>query len=140
MVHAAISRLDPEQRAVAAQMLRYGVAGGVITILVAASYWAIAEFGGIDPMVSLAITFVFFSGVSFVTHGAFSFKGHGTRERPHVRGLRFFAVNILGFLLNQLFVWFLVKQLGGPNWWPTVPMILVTPLITFFLHRRWVYS
>ena len=140
MVQTVLNRLEPGHRAVAGQLLRYGIAGGVITLAVAASYWAIAEYGGIDPMVSLTIVFIFFSAVSYFTHGAFSFKGHGSRDNPHIRGLRFFAVNILGFLLNQLFVWTLVKQLGGPTWWPTVPMVLVTPLITFALHRRYVYA
>jgi NAD kinase len=33
-----------------------------------------------------------------------------------------------------------VKHLGGPTWWPTVPMVLVTPLVTFSLLRRFVYD
>ena len=56
------------------------------------------------------------------------------------RGARFMVVNIIGFLVNQFFVWLLVKQLGGPTWWPTIPIIFVTPLLTFALHRRFVYS
>lgn len=140
MVQSALQRLDPGQRAVAAQLARYGIAGGLITLAVAASYWALAEYGGVDPMVSLTIVFIFFSGVSYITHGLFSFRGHGARDNHHVRGLRFLMVNLFGFALNQLFVWGLVKQLGGPTWWPTLPMVLVTPLVTFALHRRYVYS
>ena len=140
MVQTVINRIDPAQRATLAQLIRYGLAGGIITLLVAASYWALAEFGGVDPMVSLAIVFLFFSGVSYLTHGAFTFKGHGARDKHHVRASRFLAVNILGFVLNQAFVWYLVKHLGGPTWWPTIPMVFVTPLITFALHRRYVYS
>ena len=140
MVQTVINRIDPAQRATLAQLIRYGLAGGIITLLVAGSYWALAEFGGVDPMVSLAIVFLFFSGVSYLTHGAFTFKGHGARDKHHVRASRFLAVNILGFVLNQAFVWYLVKHLGGPTWWPTVPMVFVTPLITFALHRRYVYS
>jgi hypothetical protein len=34
----------------------------------------------------------------------------------------------------------LVKQLGGPTWWPIIPFIFVTPWVTFALHRRWVYG
>ena len=135
-----LNRLDSERRAVAVQMLRYAVAGGAITLAVAASYWAIAEYGGVDPMVSLAIVFLFFSGVSYAVHGAFTFKDHGERDRHHVRGARFLAINVFGFLLNQLFVWYLVKHLDGPTWWPTLPMIFVTPLLTFALHRRFVYA
>ena len=140
MVQFILNRLDDERRAMAVQMLRYAVAGGLITIAVAASYWAIAEYGHVDPMVSLGIVFLFFSGISYLVHGAFTFKDHGERDRHHVRGARFVAINLLGFVLNQGFVWFLVKHLGGPTWWPTVPMIFVTPLLTFALHRRFVYA
>lgn len=135
-----LSRLDRERRAVLVQILRYALAGGLITVAVAATYWAIAEFGGVDPMVSLTIVFLFFSGVSYLVHGAYSFKDHGERDRHHVRGARFLAINVLGFLLNQGFVWYLVKYLDGPTWWPTLPMIFITPLLTFALHRRFVYS
>jgi putative flippase GtrA len=140
MVQTVLNRIDPAQRATLAQLIRYGLAGGIITLLVAASYWAIAEFLHVDPMVSLTIVFLFFSAVSYFAHGAFTFKGHGERDRQHVRATRFLAVNILGFALNQLFVWTLVKQMHGPTWWPTVPMIFVTPLVTFALHRKYVYS
>ena len=135
-----LSRPDSARRAVAVQMLRYALAGGAITVGVAASYWAIAELLGVDPMLSLTLVFLFFSGVSYAIHGVFTFKDHGARDRHHVRGLRFLAINVLGFLLNQLFVWYLVKYLGGPTWWPTVPMIFFTPLLTFALHRRFVYA
>ena len=139
MIQSALKQLSDE-RGTIAQMARYAIAGGAITVLVAGSYWALAEFGGVDPMISLAIVFVFFSIVSYVVHGVFSFRGHGERDRHHVRGMRFMIVNIIGFLVNQFFVWLLVKQMGGPTWWPTIPFIFVTPLLTFALHRRYVYS
>ncbi|HUG45303.1 MAG TPA: GtrA family protein [Sphingomicrobium sp.] len=122
------------------QAARYGLAGSVITLLVAASYWAIAEFGNVDPMVSLTIVFVVFTFVGYFTHGEFSFSGHGERDRQHVRLLRFSMVNMAGFVTNQFFVWLLVKQLGGPTWWPVIPIIFITPVLTFLLHRRWVFG
>ena len=131
---------QPEQRAVLLQAARYAAAGVVITITFSAAYWAVAEYFRMDPNLALALVFVVFSGISFLTHGYFSFAGHGERDRPHVRMTRFFVVNVLGFLANQFFVWLLVKQLGGPTWWPIVPFILVTPWLTFVLHRRWVYA
>ena len=140
MVPSAFRSIEPARRDALVQLIRYAIAGGAITVAVAASYWVLAEFGGIDPMVSLAIVFTFFSVVSYFIHGAFSFRGHGARDNHHVRGARFMAVNLIGFALNQGFIWVLVKQLGGPTWWPTVPMILVTPLVTFALHRRFVYA
>ena len=140
MVQLILSRLDKERRAVAVQMLRYAVAGGLITLGVAACYWAMAELLGVDPMLSLTIVFLFFSGLSYLVHGAFTFRDHGERDNHHVRGARFLVINLLGFAINQSFVWYLVKYLGGPTWWPTVPMVLFTPLVTFAAHRRFVYA
>jgi putative flippase GtrA len=126
--------------AVAWQAVRYAVAGLVITLAFSAAYWAVTEIGHVDPMVSLAIVFTLFSGISYVTHGAYSFRGYGGRDNHHIRASRFFIVNIIGFVLNQFFVWLLVKRLGGPTWWPIVPFVFVTPWLTFTLHRKWVYA
>ena len=132
--------LDQQHRAVAWQAIRYGMSGAIITVFFSASYWAVAELLHVDPMVSLTLTFLVFSLVSYVTHSLFSFRGHGARDRQHVRVGRFVVVNIIGFLLNQFFVWLLVKHLGGPTWWPIVPFIAVTPWVTFVLHRKWVFN
>lgn len=146
MISSALDRIGPERRAVLAQMARYALAGFVITLAVAASYWAIAEYLHVDPMISFTIVFITFSAISYFTHGAFSFKDHGARGAvdnklgQHVRIGRFFAVNVIGYVVNQGFIWLLVKELGGPTWWPTIPMIFATPLLTFALHRRFVYS
>jgi putative flippase GtrA len=131
---------DPGRRTLLLQALRYGVAGLLITLAFSATYWLLTVLTGMDANLALTLVFIVFSGLSYVAHGQFSFAGHGERDRPHVRLGRFFAVNILGFLANQFWVWLLVKQLGGPTWWPVVPFILVTPWLTFVLHRRWVYA
>ena len=140
MIQSALHNLGHERRTVLLQLVRYGLAGLAITLAAAGSYWAITDLLHIDPMVSYAIVFLVFSGISYITHGEFSFRGHGERNRHHIRMGRFFAINVLGFLVNQLFIWILVKQLGGPTWWPTVPMVFLTPLLTFALHRRFVYA
>lgn len=140
MIQSALHNLGHERRTVLLQLVRYGLAGLAITIAAAGSYWAIADLLHVDPMASYAIVFLIFSGISYVTHGEYSFRGHGGRDRHHIRMGRFFAINVLGFLVNQAFIWLLVKQLGGATWWPTIPMVFLTPLLTFALHRRFVYA
>ena len=140
MIQTALHNLGHERRTVLLQLIRYGLAGLAITLAAAGSYWAITDLLHVDPMVSYGIVFLIFSGISYFTHGEYSFKGHGERDRHHIRMGRFFAINVLGFLVNQLFIWVLVKQLGGPTWWPTIPMVFLTPLLTFALHRRFVYA
>ena len=141
----ALSLLVPssivgERRTMLLQGMRYTIAGGMITLLVAASYWAVATCLHVDANLALALVFVFFSMVSYVTHGKYSFQDHGNRDRHYVRAVRFFIINLLGFALNQLFVWFFVKHLDGPAWWPIPLIVVLTPLVTFTLHRRWVYA
>ena len=131
---------DPDRRTMVVQAVRYALAGIAITLAFSAAYWLLTVLTGMDPNLSLALVFVVFSGISYFTHGAYSFAGHGERDRLPVRMTRFFAVNILGFVANQFWVWLLVKHLGGPAWWPIIPFILVTPWLTFILHRRWVYA
>lgn len=132
--------LDRERRTIALQAARYAFAGLVITILFSASYWAVTDLGGLDPALSLTLVFLIFTAISYFTHGQFSFRGHGARDRQHIRATRFLIVNVIGFALNQFWVWLLIRQLGGPTWWPIIPFILVTPWVTFSLHRRWVFG
>lgn len=129
-----------EHGALMAQLLRFGLTGGLLTVLVAGGYWLLATFAGVEPMLSLTLNFLVFTALGYVLHSRFSFRGHGARDRAHVRTLRFLTVNTIGFLANQFFVWLLVRELGGPTWWPVVPIVLVTPLLTFALNRRWVFA
>lgn len=122
------------------QLIRFGLTGGLLTLLVAGGYWLVATAFRIEPMLSLTLNFVFFTGLGYVLHSRFSFRGHGSRDNAAARTARFFTVNVIGFLCNQFFVWLLVKQLGGPIWWSVIPIVFATPLLTFALNRRWVFA
>lgn len=130
--------LDPERQQVLLQVVRYAATGFAITLGVALAYWVLANF--MDPNLSLLLVFIVFNFISYAAHGAISFKGHGSRDNPARRNVRFAIVNVAGFLVNQFWIWLLVKEMGGPTWWPTIPLVLVTPWLTFALHRKWVYA
>lgn len=133
-------RIQPEQRALLAQLVRFALTGGLLTVLVAGGYWLLATFARVEPMLSMTINYLLFTGLGYILHSRFSFKGHGARDKAGLRTLRFFTVNSAGFISNQFFVWLLVHQLGGPTWWPVIPILFVTPLLTFALNRRWVFA
>jgi putative flippase GtrA len=132
--------LDEHKLALFGQIVRFGISGGLLTLGVAGAYWAVAEFLHVDPMVSMTLVYLFFTGIGYLLHSRWSFRDHGSRDQAHIRTVRFFTVNTLGFVTNQLFVWWLVKLLGGPTWWPVIPIIVVTPLLTFTLNRIWVFK
>jgi putative flippase GtrA len=131
---------NQEQRILLGQIIRFGLTGGLLTVMVAAAYWAVATFLGVDAMVSMTLVYLVFTGIGYFLHSNFSFKGHGDRDNPRTRTIRFFIVNTLGFCSNQFFVWLLTKHLDGPTWWPVIPIVFATPILTFTLNRRWVFG
>jgi putative flippase GtrA len=135
-----IERIDADMRVLLGQMFRFGLTGGLLTVLVAAAYWAVADLLQVEPMLSLTLVFLFFTGIGYILHSRVSFRDHGRRGQEHVRTVRFFITNSFGFASNQFFVWLLVNHLGGPTWWPVIPIIFVTPVLTFTLNRRWVFG
>jgi putative flippase GtrA len=71
-------------------------------------------------------------------HSQWSFRGHGS-ERDHRTKARFVIVSIVSYALNSFWVWLLYSHLGWGRAAPIVPMLFVTPLVTFTLNRQWVF-
>lgn len=134
--HALIGR----HSALFGQVVRFGLTGGLMTLLVAGAYWIVATVFPIHPMLALTLVYLVFAPLGYVLHSRWSFRGHGARDRAGVRMARFLTANTTGFLLNQLFVWFFVRYLEGPVWWSVIPIVVVTPVVTFTLNRKWVFG
>jgi putative flippase GtrA len=132
-------KADPEARAAFIQLMRYGIVGVMVTALGQAIYYGLAETRTTSPLVAIAIAWVVGVTVGYFAHGWISFAGHGSRDDHGRMSTRFIAVNVIGYLLNSFWVWLLVERMGGPTWWPIPPNVILTPLITFFLHRHWTF-
>jgi putative flippase GtrA len=122
------------------QLIRFGLVGGFVTALGAGAYWVPATFLGVAPLVANVIGYVVAAGIGYVLHSRVSFRGHGSRDNPAQRTGRFLIVSLISLGLNSLFVWALTGPLHGPTWWPVVPMLFATPLVTFALNRQWVFA
>jgi len=122
------------------QLVRYGATGLLITALGAALYWVTATLLGVAPLLANVLAYAFCVALGYVLHSRWSFRGHGRRDNPARTTSRFFLVSLVSFGLNSLFVWLLTGPMGGPTWWPVVPMLFVTPFVTFALNRRWVFG
>jgi putative flippase GtrA len=135
-----LSRIDPDAREAAAQLIRYVLIGGFVTALGAAIYYGCAEYLRIEPLLANLIAFVIGVAIGYVLHSRVSFRGHGARDDVARTGGRFVAVNLFGLALNSFWVWSLVHWAQGDNWWPILPMVFVTPLATFLMHRHWTFG
>ena len=141
-------RHEAKWREVLIQLIRFGITGVAVTIFYSAVYWPIATYGNrvlhlgdgaVWPLIGVVIAFLAATAVGNVAHSRISFKGHGTRDARTAH--RFFLVQLGGFGLNAVFTWVLTGPLvHGPTWWPLVPAVFVTPIVTFVLHRYWVYA
>jgi putative flippase GtrA len=122
------------------QMIRFGIVGGLSTVVYAVIYWPLATYR-MPPVAAVVVAFAVAVCFGYVLHSRWSFRGHGERERSARAQGRFFVVQSFGMVLNALFTWILTGPLfHGPTWWPLVPAVVVTPLATFALNRQWVFA
>jgi len=122
------------------QIVRFGIAGVLSTLIYAAVYWPLATYV-VAPMLAGAIGFAVAVVAGFFLHSSWSFKGHGARDTSGRQHARFVTVQAFGFFLNEFYIWALTGPwLHGPTWWPLVPTVFVTPLLTFALNRQWVFA
>ena len=122
------------------QLLRFGMVGGFVTALGVAAYWIPATFMGVPPLLANLLGYAVAVAFGYVLHSKVSFRGHGSRDNPGQRTFRFIVVSLVSLGLNSLFVGVLTGPLDGPTWWPVIPMLFVTPLVTFSLNRQWVFG
>lgn len=127
-------------KTLAGQLLRFGMVGGFVTALGVVAYYVPATYFGVAPLLANLLGYMVAVTFGYILHSRISFKGHGSRDNPVQRTGRFFIVSLVSLGLNSLFVGVLTGPLGGPTWWPVVPMLCVTPLATFALNRQWVFG
>jgi putative flippase GtrA len=133
-------KLDSALTPFVGQVIRFGLVGGFVTLVGGAVYYFPATFMGVPPLLSNLGAYLVAMGLGYFLHSKVSFKGHGRRDNTARRTGRFFIVSLVSLGLNSLFVWVLTGLLGGPTWWPLLPMLFVTPAVTFALNRQWVFG
>jgi len=129
-----------ERLALLGQLVRYGITGLFASLVNIGIYHGFVRMGGFDPNLAWTLGFLGAAGAGYVIHGQWSFKGHGSRDRQHVRIGRFMVVSLISFALNSCWVWLLVQHMALPIWAPYPPVLCVTPLLVFWLNRQWVFE
>ena len=122
------------------QLWRYAVSGGLVTALGVGVYWVAAVWLQVAPLLANLLGYLAAVAAGYVMHSRWSFRGHGRRDNVARTTARFFMVSLVSLGLNSLWVWLLTDFFGTSPSWPAVPMLLVTPLVTFELNRRWVFA
>ncbi|WCT73178.1 GtrA family protein [Sphingomonas naphthae] len=137
--------LRPEQREVLGQLVRYGLTGGFVTTLYTIVYWLVLHVRVPLPpnahVQAANLAGYLASAISgYFIHSGWSFRGHGSRD-SHVRtGSRFFLVSLVSYFLNVFWVWLLVTMIGWSVYSPLFCAWFVTPMLVFWLQRKWVFD
>ena len=133
-----ISTLSPERRTVLGQLARFVVSGAFVTALGVGVYAFVALVLSWHPQLGNFLAYVVAVATGYFMHSQWSFRGHGS-ERTHATKLRFAVVSVISYALNSFWVWLLFTQLHLGRAAPIVPMLFVTPVVTFTLNRQWVF-
>jgi putative flippase GtrA len=122
------------------QLVRFAIAGGLTTLLYTVVYSPLAGLGITSEQVANFAGYVVAVLSGYLLHSRWSFRGHGVGAGQTT--VRFFLVSLVSYGANTLWVWLLTDDamLAGAWWWPLIPVLFVTPLITFALNRFWVFS
>jgi putative flippase GtrA len=136
-----VSRLqsdDGTRREMLAQLVRFVMTGGFVTALGVGVYALVALGLRWNPQLGNFLAYLVAVASGYVLHSRWSFRGHGG-ERTHSTKLRFATVSVISYALNSFWVWLLFTHLDLGRAAPIIPMLFVTPVVTFVLNRQWVF-
>jgi putative flippase GtrA len=133
-----LSTLHPEHRRLAGQLFRFLVSGAFVTALGVGVYALVALVFRWHPQLGNFLAYLVAVATGYFMHSTWSFKDHGS-VRTHGTKVRFAIVSIVSYALNSFWVWLLFTNLHLGRAAPIVPMLFVTPAVTFLLNRQWVF-
>ena len=133
-----LSTISPERRAILSQLLRFLISGALVTLLGVAVYAVVALVLRWHPQLGNLLAYLVAMATGYVMHSRWSFRDHG--ERTRATAVRFVIVSLISLGLNSLWVAIITGPLGLGPAWPILPMLFVTPAVTFLLNRYWVFG
>ncbi len=133
-----LSTISPERRAILSQLVRFLISGALVTLLGVAVYAVVALVLGWHPQLGNLLAYLVAMATGYVMHSRWSFRDHG--ERTKSTAVKFVIVSLISLGLNSLWVALITGPLGLGPAWPILPMLFVTPAVTFTLNRYWVFG
>jgi putative flippase GtrA len=133
-----IHNLDLQRRAVLGQLIRFVITGAFVTALGVGVYVVVAMLLKWHPQVGNLLAYLTAMATGYVMHSGWSFRDHGG-ERTHTTKVRFVIVSLISYALNSFWVWLCYTHFDLGRAAPIAPMVFITPVVTFFLNRHWVF-
>jgi putative flippase GtrA len=130
--------LTPDKGALLTKAKRFGVFGGLATLLHIALFGLLVDVIGWDaPTAATGIAFLVAATFSYLANHRWTF-GRPGRHRRYMP--RFFAVTTSLFLLNLLIMHASVAWLGWHHWVGLAIVIAIVPASSFLLNTFWAFG
>ncbi|MGN6849296.1 MAG: GtrA family protein [Sphingomicrobium sp.] len=121
------------------QFIRYVIAGFCVSQFAALIYSALTLFVHLEPLKANVVSTSCGVATGYLVHNYWSFA-EGTARNDPSKLVRFLTSAFLAFVVNTAWVWLLVKVLRFPPLAPVPFMMFVTPWVSFFVNRHWVFK
>lgn len=119
-----------------AAFVRFAISGGGIAFIAVATYYVCAMPLHLPPLLANLIAYLVQLVIGYQVHRIYSF-GQVRMDRAGMA--RYLLLSLSALAMNSLWVWGLTDLAGFARWTPIVPMVAVTPIITFLVARHWVF-
>lgn len=123
---------------VSTQALRYVATGAALALSYAVIYGVLVTRAGSAPLLANTVAFVASTLLGYAIHSTWSFAGHGRRDR--FSSLIFAVINLAASGLNSFWTWIIADLWGEPPLLPLIPILLITPWLSFYANRRWAFG
>lgn len=125
---------DTIEIGIVSRVWRFGVVGVIATVVHVTVGMGLHHGAGASPLWANGVAFCVAVVVSFLGQTRLTFP-ESTADSAAF--LRFFAVALFGFGLNQLIVWLVTEPFGGPYWVGLAIVVASVPVVTFTALRYW---
>lgn len=136
----ALILTSPARRAQFWQLARFGITGVGLTLFTVGLAYVLEHYLAASALLAIVLATAVAMCMGYVAHSQWSFKGHGTRDNLPMRLLQFVCVNFIGLAMNMGFTWVLREHYHMSAAMGYLPIIFITPLVSYGLNRAWVFS
>ncbi len=118
------------------QLLRYGLVGGAVNLLLYLGYLLINNLG-LDPKKSMSLIYLIGVGIGFFGHRQWTFAHRGDARLTVVR---YMLAHLMGYLINLFLLFCLVDYFGYPHELVQGVSIFFVAAFLFMIFKYWVFS
>ena len=117
--------------------VRFGLVGILTTAIHITVLWMLLSKSLLPIFIANIVAFSFAFGPSFIGHYFWTFRASGFVRRAM---LRFLTISMFAFLLNNIFLSYLLNLAWFSPITTAIASSIVIPIVTFFAIRLWAFD